>query len=802
MAATMGCSGSSDQPPGRALEIDLRSSRSGTVRVYLDRGNGLSEQHVVQGTLRDVREHQTVRLPIGGEARRLRLDPFDGPGELTIEGLRLVREPDAPVVIPLRVLATNQILNLSSSGDTMHLRTVEDAVDPWVLLSTPALQSTGILDALLAVTPRSATVVALGLALLIVWSIRETWRHASAPLASRARYALLAGVVGVAALITGSRLWLVDRFGSGVPFLDQWNGEGWAVYLPFLRGELRWPELFAPHNEHRIVLTRVLDLSLFLLNEQWDSVVQMVANAFLYASVGGLVLLLLWRLNGRQYQDVLSAIVLMAWALPFGWENTLTGFQSSFYLLSLLLVLPLSLVPDARPWSTGWVVGLLLLILALFTVGTGLLNPIAVATAVALRYLADRSRRADLRVTFVACLLVAVGGALLRPPVPAYHLGLLAQSVAQFATLAGAMLAWPFVEVPGLAIVTWMPLALTLVIAVRTRTPTNRLEATLVAIGAWVWLHTAAAGYNRGNDSSLPASRYMDVLALGFVANATAAHLLVVRSRAGAVRVISTILAVIWGVGLVGGLTWRAWVSVEREAPGRKASTETYVANVRTYLRTGNARHLRSLKFPAQVPFPDPEFLANVMLEDPDLRQRLPPSLRDPLPLAPSSNENAAFVPDGAYPTTPTDPLITSWGSYSERGNQATGEFVSHPLRCNSGGYLRVDLAGYLGQAGTALDLVESQEKTRHVRPFRSARESWRPTFVSCPEGPFTLKATDSTSSWWFAFRAPVEYGPLSWLAETAARAHLGLLLVGIALCWISVRLWHAEAARQAGPPA
>jgi len=81
----------------------------------------------------------------------------------------------------------------------------------------------------------------------------------------------------------GARLWLIRQFGTPLPFWDQWD-EVWVVYLPYFHGKLSLAALFSSHNEHRILLTRLYDLALLLLNRQWDNQVQMTANAFLYSA--------------------------------------------------------------------------------------------------------------------------------------------------------------------------------------------------------------------------------------------------------------------------------------------------------------------------------------------------------------------------------------------------------------------------------------------------------------------------------------------------------------------------------------
>jgi hypothetical protein len=57
--------------------------------------------------------------------------------------------------------------------------------------------------------------------------------------------------------------------GDDLPLDDQWNSEGAWMYPRVLDGTFNVHELFAPHNEHRIVWTHLLNLALFKMNGQW-----------------------------------------------------------------------------------------------------------------------------------------------------------------------------------------------------------------------------------------------------------------------------------------------------------------------------------------------------------------------------------------------------------------------------------------------------------------------------------------------------------------------------------------------------
>ncbi|MEO5961670.1 MAG: hypothetical protein ABIZ49_12530, partial [Opitutaceae bacterium] len=72
-------------------------------------------------------------------------------------------------------------------------------------------------------------------------------------------------------IVLGAKWAAVDRFGSDVPMWDQWDAEGAELLTPWFEGGDFVAHLFHPHNEHRVILTKLQNLALALLNGQWDA---------------------------------------------------------------------------------------------------------------------------------------------------------------------------------------------------------------------------------------------------------------------------------------------------------------------------------------------------------------------------------------------------------------------------------------------------------------------------------------------------------------------------------------------------
>src|SRR5687768_10723363 len=80
------------------------------------------------------------------------------------------------------------------------------------------------------------------------------------------------------------QLGLVALAGTDIPFHDQWDVEGRWLYPGWRDGTLTAADFLRPHNEHRILWTHLLNLGIFVVNGQWDPMVQLCAIAVLRAA--------------------------------------------------------------------------------------------------------------------------------------------------------------------------------------------------------------------------------------------------------------------------------------------------------------------------------------------------------------------------------------------------------------------------------------------------------------------------------------------------------------------------------------
>ena len=553
------------------------------------------------------------------------------------------------------------------------------------------------------------------------------------------------------------------------PFWDQWDAEAAVLFVPFNNHTLEWRTMFDLHNEHRIFFSRLLALGLFAANGQWDPRLEQVANALMHALTVTMLSAVLWMASRRRHLTLFVLVGATIGALPFGWENTLIGFQSAFYFLLLFSVPALWLTITSHPCTLPWWLGWLCATCGLFTAAGGALTPVAIGGVAALKLAVDRRWREAMVNGGAAILVVGLGFAMASPPL-AHHAALKAHSAAEFGLALARGLAWPWIDRPLFAVVAWLPLAALLVESVF-RPAGTALERLALGLGLWVVLNAAALAYGRGAGAALPATRYLDFLSLGFAANVAALIELFERAQSKPLaRQLALAALVGWTLVAVVGID-RLVVRATTDLAVWRQYFAAQATSVRRFVMTDDAATLLSHPPLVEVPYPDPNRLV-MLLQDPYIRRVLPAAVRSPLRVEPRISTNDAFVMDGPFiDSLPRDPLQRSWLSLSGAGRRAKGRFVSQPLECELNRRLKITVSGYLGWVDQYLalrDLASGREVP--VRPGRPPREAWVDVVLPCPQGPFEIVAIDDTDGSWFGFREPVEIGWASAGAESLIR--------------------------------
>ena len=781
----------------RLLVVEMRASGGTYAQLYWgDDILGFVEEHSARVPLRTGEGFQRVTFALPSKAYRwLRFDPTQVAGSVSILTMQLLDSNGKvlAVVKPERLHPYQQIASMTRDGDVTHLVTTPGAVDPYLLLPLPSPDRGSIINRLSLVTPASLALVNGALLVLLVASVvavgRSTFDRPPGAVAvapPRWQSALWIGTLFL--IVFSARLLLVRANPVMAPHWDQWDIEASWLFVPYREDGLSWRMMFSLANEHRVFFTRLLALDLLIANGQWDPRLQQVVDAALHALNAGLLITIFWLANQRRRLDLLVFIGALTFAPPFAWENVLLPIQSAAYLLVLFTILSLTLVTTYPIGKRGWLLGWICAACALFTFASGIFVPAAILAMAVLKLISDREGwRGFAANAVLAAGFAASAVAMMSAPI-AHHAPLKARTIGEFAGALGHNLSWPWIEYRWLSVAMWLPVAALLVAAIWRRGKTTALERLVFGLAIWVVLSAAAIAYGRGAGAPMPATRYMDYLSLGFLANTMA--LVAAVERAGAVQTMRRLaLAVLAG--------WLIWVSAGVDQLARRSLDEVmvwrgffanHVVNLRRATGSGDFAPLMVQAPLSGLPYPDPARLTT-LLQDAYIRQILPAAVRAPGRVELRVSTNGAFVLQRPGYGVPHDPLARAWWSVSGEGRTAVGRFESEPMACGSGTRLRFQVSGYLGWPRQYLAVRELNTGREHpVQPDQLARENWQNVVVSCPSGPFALIAIDDAPDSWFGFREPVEIGLASIAVESVIGNSRAMLLVALALAVLAVR--------------
>lgn len=448
-------------------------------------------------------------------------------------------------------------------------------------------------------------------------------------------------IIGMMCILLGSRLALIEKAGYTIPFLDQWDAEAREVITPWLHGELTISDLLRPHNEHRILFTRIIALFSTSINGQWDPFPTLVINSIIYC----LLFCTIWKLasfNTTRAESLALGLILLGIGLsPLGWENTIWAFQNQVYLTLLFGYLCTGILAhDCNTSYKKLYMAFTCAIASAFAMSAGFLLTGAFATKFTIALKSSHTKR--YWAWLVATLIMGLCAILLRTYYPA-HAPLQSQSYPIFAAALTKLLAWPLtpgwlwfipMQIP-LGLLSWQ-------IATQKRTPRNIGKLALL-LGAWGLANSAALAYGRGNmwyatAEDIP-SRYADMQFILIIANILAGIEIQNFARCTAQRLIAlgAIGLAIIAIGIASIQAIETLAPLTKEA--QYASSFTISEAVRTQQTD------KILQSPARLlPHPRPQVIHQI-ISDPKWTQFLPPQLQPPLIC--DWPQNQIPIPDG-----------------------------------------------------------------------------------------------------------------------------------------------------------
>lgn len=568
------------------------------------------------------------------------------------------------------------------------------------------------------------------------------------------RLTLVCCGLGLIAVVLGQRWNLISDWGTDIPQHDQWQVEPGQLYVPWNQGLILTAELFRPHNEHRIVLTRLWNLGLFALNHQWDGQLQMTANALLAAAIAAL----LFQILRKGYSGLLLVIVAGGFAVVYGsnllYENTLWGFQSQVYFLILFALLHFWGCLGHRPGSMRWWLGFAAGLFGLGSMASGFVAPAITAIATAWGGQPDSaSNRRWPRTVALGCLaLLGIGAGVIGHPV-----GTEGWTLSAALRTGWLLLAFPAREgaATAIALVTWLPLICFLFGRLRQRGTRTFEHRYLLAIGLWCFLQLGLTAVGRPQATGVLPNRYMDIAAVGLVAN-----LAMLGAGWGAASSLRSRIAWI-GLGAVwlAGVGFAAFSTVQLHTryvgPGLQAQYQEQGERVRTFLSSNDPQVLQEVPYP-RVPAAVPDLLV-FALRHPEMRAILPASIHPPLPFNfPGHPE----MPNGLPVSVPHQPAVLNQGTWTkEQGAAAWVDALSTPLTVPPGSLLRLHVVGQLSAGAVELHL---KPKAATASPTVLAQHSSHvqvPVDLPVASSPFNLAVIDHSSTDWMGLSRAVPLG-------------------------------------------
>lgn len=604
-----------------------------------------------------------------------------------------------------------------------------------------------------------------------------------------------------AAILLGLKFWLIHFYGNEVPYWDQWDAEAARLYQPFLRGELSWRDLFSAHNEHRIFTTRLLGLLLLQLNGLWSPLLEMVVNAGLHVVALGTTAWLMSRSASKQSLPALLFFTLLLFGIPFGWENTLAGFQAQFYCVLLFSTLSIWWLVTSPSLSRWWWLGVTSAVAAYFSLASGVFALAAGAATLLLRFVVVSRDKREL--TGAALLLVLFLAGVSATPVLEQHAQLKAVDAQHFFRALSLVLAWPFQLLPeGIKVTNEWPSfkewlfvvarnlpVILLFCLVLWRRPSSRNPVWfLLALGFWFGGQAAAIAYGRSSDALT--SRYLDLHAMGLLVNFAAIAAACVDSRRWG-RWIVVIAGGVWLIAAVSALIDEAEADLPDALAGKRDAALIQEANVKGYVAKRDDDQFRALPF-LRLPYPDAGRLAE-LLNAPDTRRILPKNLQLPLPpVAVAQAPGIAFERGGAYASVPSC-HCESWGSYGSTGDAAIGEvqmsYDPASTTARTGRVFMLKIAGYPTTAGR-IEVIQGG-RTRQLRFSKDPRETWVERYIHVRAGEsFVIRVIDQSPTSWLAVSQPVPAGRLDPLISALLGGYGAFLAVGIAAVGILFLAW------------
>jgi hypothetical protein len=563
-------------------------------------------------------------------------------------------------------------------------------------------------------------------------------------------------------IIIGAKLCLILKYGSDIPYWDQWDSEAMLLLKPWKEGTLELLSLFGSHNEHRIFFTKIWALFLTAINHQWDAQLETCANILIHL----LTVLFFLRLGLKYLQKLhlalFAILVVLLYSLPHNWENTLHGFQSQFYFLSIFSIIHIWGSFRQEPFHKIWYMAQFAGLCSIFSMASGFFSALAILLMISLQSIYRRKlNHRDIPTLFLSVALVGLG-VILRVPAP-HHDSLKADSIFVFLQSALKILAWPE-SFPLIALIFIIPLVFFFRNIFREKP--KKEDTITVALLLWIGLQIGALAYSRGGNHLGIASRYTDLYSIYLILSGLCT--LILCNRHFKNSLVKSTLILVWALPLSLGIYSKYSSFIKRTGPALTTQHTAQEENIKNFLNSGNIEAL-SDKPKNHIPYPHVDRLKSI-LEEETILSLLPASIRRPIHIEQDNLTSNGFIQNDhpVYPGVINPTPLSIWSSLKTPKTQFPVSFISKPIPQSSLPILQFKVAGnFQFEQPESFSLVEIQDQRKTLPTLhKSPWHSWKNVNVFTPKSTYVISAHSPSPSEWIAFTEPVEVGLYSWLSK------------------------------------
>lgn len=532
---------------------------------------------------------------------------------------------------------------------------------------------------------------------------------------------LLAGSIAV----IGQAL-LVKQYGVNVPFWDEWSDNP-TILAQFKDQNLNWTMLFQPHNEHRIVTTRIALIASFFMLGEWNTQANMFVSSILIGVITIIWSYTLVKLQFPKWIAVVSAALLIS---PAQYQNIAWGFQTSFYFTVLSIVAGISIITCAKRVSYLVLLSsILCCVIANFSLASGILAwPIIAGCLFCKVILEEKLSLKTIIKKYWAEAIIFIVISSVSVYYYLYGLQLTSSDEYKVKSISGFIkwivmaMAYPFFNSGNhffivlliASLVQWIPIIIVFIWAIKMwKIDNSSLYVSIITlyigIFLFVMLNAAIIAYGRGNVLEIT-SRYTTIFVWISLICITSIGIIFER------RIISNIKVnsfVILFSSLI--LIFELFFHHLRSIDGLNTMHNDTLTRSqgRAYIESFLAGNTPKAHVTNTALFPWPEELEKRLL-DPRIIAILPTYLQMPEPDSTKwSVTGDAWSVNGLSPAAPLIPYTNNWGSWGSNQNIGT---LTSPSILITHKYLSIPIVGYPNKMwGNTLEVVADDNQEQRV---------------------------------------------------------------------------------------